>query len=165
MQVTTLARVRNDDAMQAAMELLTAAQRRQDKQAEAAACALQKFTGTEMVTMGTTGVGTQRRTRCKQLSADSRTRDEALLRHMWRQVEHVCDVVSSKASLWPRRGNLPKPRLFASPDRCLGCGVGGTAWTEPMLGLRPNRSFNCCNRLSRKRPESLKASSRQRLRS
>jgi hypothetical protein len=60
MQVTTqLARVRNDDAMQAAMELLTA-QRRQDKQAEAAAWLriAEVHRHREMVTMGTTGVGT-----------------------------------------------------------------------------------------------------------
>lgn len=61
MQVTTqLARGAYDDAMRAAMELLAAAQRRQDKQAEAAAWLriAEVHRHREMVPMGPTGVGT-----------------------------------------------------------------------------------------------------------
>ena len=111
-------------------------------------CALQKFTGTERWWRWAprAWVHPQRRTRCKQQSdlqiftppalvasvpTVSRNRDEAWLRHMWRQVEHVCDVVS-KASLWPRRGNLPKPRLFASPDRCR-CRDGMDWWSRGLV--------------------------------
>lgn len=126
MQVTTqLARVRNDDAMQAAMELLTA-QSRQDKQAEAAAW------------LRIAEVH-RRRTRCKQQSDPQIFTPPALVASVPTvriATRHGFSTCGGRSSMFAT--SFPKHLfgLAVGIFRSLGFlhrltgAVGGTAWTD-----------------------------------